>query len=59
MRNGATFSSVAALEKALRAPSSEQELRQAYADAQARVAKLAQEHGTGTLVNWLKNGVPE
>jgi stage II sporulation protein D len=57
-RNSATVDSVAALEKALRAPASEQELRQAYADAQARVAKLAREHGKETLVNWLKSGIP-
>jgi stage II sporulation protein D len=58
MRNGATFDGVGALEKALRAPASEQELRQAYAEAQSRVAKLAQEHGKEKLVNWLKSGIP-
>jgi stage II sporulation protein D len=58
MRNGPTFDSVAALEKALRAPASEQELRQAYAEAQSRVAKMAREHGKETLVNWLQNGMP-
>ena len=57
-RSGETFGSVAALEKALHAPTSEQELRQAYADAQERVAKLAREHGKETLVNWLKDGIP-
>ena len=57
-RASETFDSVAALEKALRAPASEQELRQAYADAKARVAKLAGEHGKESLLDWLKNGVP-
>jgi stage II sporulation protein D len=57
-RHGATFDSVAALEKALRAPASEQDLRQAYAEAQSRVAKLAQEHRKETLVDWLQNEVP-
>ncbi|HEY4931419.1 MAG TPA: SpoIID/LytB domain-containing protein [Terriglobales bacterium] len=58
IRSDTTFGSAAALEKALRAPANEQELRQAYADAQARVAKLALEHGKETLVNWLKDGIP-
>jgi stage II sporulation protein D len=58
-RANVTFESVAALEKALRAPASEQELRQAYAEAQSRVAKLAREHGKETLVNWLQDGMPE
>ena len=58
MRNGATFDSVAALERALRAPASEEELRQAYAEAQSRVTKMAREHGKDTLMNWLKDGVP-
>jgi stage II sporulation protein D len=58
MPSGATFDNVAALEKALRGPASELELRQAYADAQARVAKIAREHGKETLLDWLKNGIP-
>jgi stage II sporulation protein D len=53
------FDSVAALEKALRSPASEQEMRQAYAEAQSRVARLAHEHGNETLMNWLQNGLPE
>jgi stage II sporulation protein D len=57
-RSGANFGSVAALQKALRAPASEEELRQAYAEAEARVVKLAREHGKETLLDWLQNGVP-
>ncbi len=53
------FDSVAALEKALRSPASEQEMRQAYAEAQARVTRLAQQNGKEALVNWLQNGLPE
>jgi len=53
-----SFDSVAALERALRAPVSEQELREAYAEAQSRVAKLAQQHGKVALVDWLQNGLP-
>ncbi len=48
----------AALEKSLRAPQSEQELRRAYAEARARVAQLAQEHGRETLMDWVQHGLP-
>jgi stage II sporulation protein D (peptidoglycan lytic transglycosylase) len=58
-RTSSTFENVAALEKALRNPASEQQMRQAYAEAQARVAQLAREHGKVTVTGWLKNGVPE
>ncbi len=54
----APFDSVAALERALRSPASEQELRQAYADAESRVANLAREHGKEALLDWLQNGLP-
>ena len=46
------------LNKALRNPVSEEQLRQAYAEAQARVAKMQREHGNSVLVNWLQNGLP-
>jgi stage II sporulation protein D len=46
------------LEKALRSPASEEELRHAYAGAQARVAQLARQHGKGALVDWVQNGLP-
>lgn len=59
LRTSGGFENVAALEKALRAPASEQEFRQAYQEAQSRVAKLAREHGKDALIGWLKNGVPE
>jgi len=49
---------IASLEKSLRSPQSEAELRKAYADAQARVAQLAQQHGKETLLDWVQNGVP-
>ncbi len=52
------FESVATLEKALRNPASEQEMRRAYAEAQARVTRLARAHGKETLVGWLQNGFP-
>jgi stage II sporulation protein D len=57
-RAGASFDSVAALEKALRAPGNEQEMREAYAEAQARVAKLITQNGRETVIRWLQEGVP-
>jgi stage II sporulation protein D len=52
------FADLKSLEKALRAPSSEEELRHAYAGARARVAKLARQHGKETLIGWVQNGLP-
>jgi stage II sporulation protein D len=49
---------LSALENSLRAPQSEQELRRAYLEAQTRVAQLAQQHGKGTLIDWVQNGLP-
>jgi stage II sporulation protein D len=49
---------VIALEKALRAPASEEELRAAYGEACSRVAQLAQQHGKDALLGWLQNGLP-
>jgi stage II sporulation protein D len=46
------------LEKALRAPVNEEELRHAYADAQGRVAQLARQHGKEALLGWVQNGLP-
>jgi hypothetical protein len=46
------------LEKSLRAPASEEELRRAYAGARARVAQLAQQHGKAALLDWVQNGLP-
>jgi stage II sporulation protein D len=48
-----------ALEKALRSPANEQEMRQAYAEAQARVARLAAQNGRETVLQWLQEGVPD
>jgi len=52
------FGNVDDLNKALRNPASEEQLRQAYAEAQARVAKMAREHGNSAMVDWLQNGLP-
>ena len=48
----------AALEKALRAPTSEEQLRAAYAEAYARVFQLARQHGKQALLDWMQNGLP-
>ena len=52
------FGDVAALERSLHAPQSEEELRHAYAEARARVAQLAQQYGKETLLQWVQNGLP-
>jgi len=46
------------LEKALRSPASEEELRHAYSGARARVAQLARQHGKEALLEWVQNGLP-
>jgi stage II sporulation protein D len=48
----------AAIEKALRAPQSEQQMRAAYAQACARVANVVHEYGKSTVIDWLREGVP-
>jgi stage II sporulation protein D len=48
----------AALEKVLRAPANEEQLRAAYAQAYSRVAQLAREHGKVNLLGWLQKGLP-
>jgi stage II sporulation protein D len=53
-----SFEDVAALEKALRAPTSEEQLHAAYGEAYSRVALLAQQHGNQALLDWVQNGLP-
>ncbi|MGB8770478.1 MAG: SpoIID/LytB domain-containing protein [Candidatus Korobacteraceae bacterium] len=57
-RQNENFADLQSLEKALRSPASEEELRHAYAAARARVAQLAQQHGKETLLGWVQNGIP-
>jgi stage II sporulation protein D (peptidoglycan lytic transglycosylase) len=47
-----------ALNKALHAPATELELRQAYQEAQARVAMLVTQNGRETVIGWLQDGLP-
>ena len=56
--SSATSVSVLSLERSLRHPASEDELRRAYAAAQARVAALVRDYGKTTLIEWLQNGLP-
>jgi len=54
----AVSGNIAALEKSLHAPQSEEELRRAYDEARARVAQLAQQYGKETLLQWVQDGLP-
>ncbi len=56
---GENIDDLKSLEKTLRAPASEEELRRAYAGARARVAQLARQHGKEALLGWVQNGLPE
>jgi stage II sporulation protein D len=57
-RASSSFDGIGALEEALRAPASEQQMREAYADAQARVSKLITQNGRETVIRWLQEGLP-
>ncbi len=57
-KSGDRFESVDALNKALHTPASEQEMRQAYAEAEARVTRLVTQKGRVEVIGWLQNGVP-
>jgi stage II sporulation protein D len=57
-RAGTNFENVGALEKALRASMSEQQMREAYADALARVSKLIEQNGREMVIRWLQEGLP-
>ena len=54
----ASSDDLSALEKSLRSPQSEQELRRAYAECEAEVAVLAKQHGKEALLDWVQNGLP-
>jgi stage II sporulation protein D len=58
VRNGPSFEDVGTLERALRSPASEQQMRRAYQDALARVSKLVAQNGRETLIQWLQEGLP-
>jgi hypothetical protein len=52
------FASVTELERAMQNPASEEQLRKAYADAHARVSRLAQQYGKQRLIDWVQQGLP-
>jgi stage II sporulation protein D len=54
----ADFDNLDALNKALRSPTNEQEMRRAYAVAQERVTKLIAQNGRETVLRWLQDGMP-
>jgi len=54
----AAAADTAALERSLRAPQSEEEMRKAYAQARALVAQLAEKHGREALLAWVQQGLP-
>ncbi len=58
LRLGKSFPNPADLENAMRNPAGEDELRQAYAAADARVAELARRYGKQTLILWVQQGLP-
>ena len=53
-----TFANADALNKALRFPASEQEMRRACAEAQVRVARSVAQSGRETVIGWLQDGIP-
>ncbi|MGA7459826.1 MAG: SpoIID/LytB domain-containing protein [Candidatus Korobacteraceae bacterium] len=58
MPQKAALGDVAVLERSLRSPQSEEELRRAYAEARARVSQLVQQYGKDALLQWVQNGLP-
>jgi len=54
-----SIADLTAVDKALRNPASEQAMRQAYAEAQTRVAQLVAERGKRTVIQWLQEGLPK
>jgi len=58
-KNTATFTNTDAVNRALRSPASEVELRQAYAAAQARVVQMITKNGRAEVIRWLQEGLPK
>jgi hypothetical protein len=58
VRAGKSFTSSSELESAMRNPANEQQLREAYKEARARVAQLAKQQGTQALIEWVQHGLP-
>jgi len=58
LKNTGGFPTLDALNNALRRPASEAEVRQAHAEARARVAKMIAQSGKETVIRWLQEGLP-
>jgi stage II sporulation protein D len=52
------FETASELEKAIASPTSEKQLREAYAEAHAKVAALARRYGKQKLIEWVEQGLP-
>jgi stage II sporulation protein D len=46
------------IDRMLRSPANQSELRAAYAAAEARVAMLVQKNGRAVVIGWLSGGLP-
>ena len=57
-KSDVAFPNVEALNKALRFPVSDQEMRRAYAEARGRVARLVSQKGLEAVIAWLQEGIP-
>jgi hypothetical protein len=53
------FENDAQLDRAIAAPQSRTELRNAYRAARARVEELIRKHGRDTIIGWLDSGLPK
>ena len=53
----AAFGDAAELDRMLRDPHSEEDLRRAYGEARARVAQLVQQYGKEAVLEWLQRGL--
>jgi stage II sporulation protein D len=56
--SGKNFATTAELESAMRNPANEQQLREAYKEARARVVQLAKQNGRAVLMDWVQHGLP-
>jgi stage II sporulation protein D len=58
LKNAGGFSTPDALNGALRKPLSESQMREAYSEAQTRVAKMVAKNGKSAVIQWLQEGLP-
>ena len=58
VRSSPELESANELEQAIANPSSENQLRAAYAEAHARVAEMSKHYGKQKLIDWVQQGLP-